>query len=657
MSQEPHASRDAVRPPAGGAFTPAAPRVAPFPPIASYAFVSDREAVALVAPSGAVEWMCLPRPDSPSLFGAILDRAAGSFRLGPPERSVPASRRYVPGTNVLETTWQTDAGWLVVQDALLVGPWPDDERRDERYLRPPSNHRAQHVLLRLIECVNGRSDVELDCQPAYDYGRRDARWSFESEGYGRAVARGHDADPELRLTTDLRLGFEGRAAMAFKTLQEGERAFVAFSWEGTELVPQNVGEALDHMERTLDYWRDWLDRGTFPDHPWTTFLQRSALTLKGLTYAPSGALLAAATTSLPERIGGERNWDYRYSWVRDATFALWSQYTLGFAGEAKAFFNFLRDRAGGGHPLQVMYGIGGETELDESELDHLSGYENSRPVRVGNAAHAQDQHDVWGALLDSVYLHHKAGEFVSHDVWDYLTAQVEAAIEHWEQPDRGIWEVRGEPRHFTSSKIMCWVACDRGSVLAEQMNHPDEAARWREIAGKIRADVLANGVDERGVLTQFYGSSALDASLLLAPLFRFLPADDDRIRATVLAIADELTVGGMVLRYRAEETDDGLTGDEATFTTCSFWLVSALVEIGEIDRAERFLERLLGAASPLGLYAEEIDPATGRHLGNFPQAFTHLALVNAVMHVIRARSESGARPGSLGHAHASPPPE
>jgi alpha,alpha-trehalase len=625
-------------PPAGGAFAPVTPKIAPFPPIAAYGFLSDRESVALVAPSGAVEWMCLPRPDSPSVFAAILDRAAGSFRVGPPERQVPASRRYVPGTNVLETTWQTDAGWLVVQDALLVGPWLQAERRDQRYVRPPTNHRAQHVLLRLVECVNGRADVELDCQPSFDGGRRDAAWSFAGEGYGRAVTSGAPGDPELRLTTDLPLGFEGRAAVAFKTLQEGEHAFVALSWEGTRLVPEDGDAALQHMERTLDYWRDWLDRGSFPDHPWTTYLQRSALTLKALTYAPTGALMAAATTSLPEVIGGERNWDYRFSWVRDATFALWSLYTLGFAGEAKAFFNFLRDRAGGGHPLQIMYGIGGEIELDETVLDHLSGYEDSRPVRVGNAAYAQDQHDVWGALLDSVYLHHKAGEFVSHDVWEYLSAQVEAAVEHWKTPDRGIWEMRGDPRHFTLSKIMCWVACDRGAVLASEMNHPDEAKRWRDVAEEIRADVLEHGVDERGVLTQSYGSSALDASLLLAPLFRFLPSDDPRIRATVLAIADELTVDGMVRRYRPDDVDDGLSGEEATFTTCSFWLVSALVEIGETDRAQGLLERLLGSSSSLGLYAEEIDPTTGRHLGNFPQAFTHLALVNAVLHVIRARA-------------------
>jgi GH15 family glucan-1,4-alpha-glucosidase len=624
-----------VRSPAGGAFTPVGPGTTPFPPIASYGFLSDREVTALVAPGGAVEWMCLPRPDCPSVFTAILDRAAGSFRMGPPDRQVPQARRYVPGTNVLETTWQTDSGWLVIHDALLVGPWPEGERRDERYVRPPSNHRAQHVLLRIAECVNGQVDLDLDCQPVFDYGRRDAVWSFAGEGYGRAVARGAEADPELHLTTDLRLGFEGRAALAFRTMSEGDRAFAALSWDGTDLVPTDVVGALEHMERTLDYWRDWLDRATFPDHPWTSHLQRSALTLKGLTYSPTGALMAGPTTSLPETIGGERNWDYRYSWIRDSTFALWSLYTLGFVNEAKSFFNFIRDRAEDGRPLQVVYGIGGEDQLHERTLDHLSGYEGSRPVRIGNDAYRQKQHDVWGALLDSVYLHHRAGEYVSGDVWRFLSAQVEAAIDNWRDPDRGIWEVRGKPRHFTSSKIMCWVACDRGAILAREMSRPEEE-RWRETAKEIHADVLEHGVDDRGVLTQSYGSPSLDASLLLAPLFRFLPPDDDRIRATVFAIAEELTVDGMVLRYRVEESDDGLTGEEGTFAACSFWLVSALAEIGETERAQSLLEKMLGSSSPLGLFAEEIDPCSGRHLGNFPQGFTHLALINAVMHVIRA---------------------
>jgi GH15 family glucan-1,4-alpha-glucosidase len=315
---------------------------------------------------------------------------------------------------------------------------------------------------------------------------------------------------------------------------------------------------------------------------------------------------------------------------------LWALYTLGIDEEANDFFYFIREAAGAEGPLQVMYGVGGERTLVEEELPHLSGYDGARPVRIGNGAYDQDQHDIWGTILDSVYLHVRSRERVPETLWPMLKRQVEEAIEHWQLPDRGIWEVRGEPQHFTSSKIMCWVALDRGAKLAEQQGETSYADRWADLADEIKADILEHGVDARGVLTQRYGSDELDASLLLAPLLRFLPSDDPRIRATVLAIADELTEGGLVLRYRVETTDDGLTGKEGTFTICSFWLVSALVEIGELDRAKRLCERLLGFASPLELYAEEIDPESGRHLGNFPQAFTHLALINAVVHVIRA---------------------
>ena len=390
---------------------------------------------------------------------------------------------------------------------------------------------------------------------------------------------------------------------------------------------------------TTNYWHEWLAQGEFPDHPWRGYLQRSALTLKGLTYAPTGALVAAATTSLPETPGGERNWDYRYSWIRDSSFMLWGLYTLGFDWEANDFFYFVADVAEGEQPLQVMYGIGGERDLPERTLDHLTGYEGARPVRIGNGAYDQQQHDVWGMVLDSVFLHTKSRDSLPDRVWPTLCRQVEAAIEHWQDPDRGIWEVRGEPKHFVSSKLMCWVACDRGARLALLREDQEKARRWQAKADEISADILARGVDERGVFVQHYDTTALDASVLLVPMVRFLPPEDERVRQTVLAIADELTVDGLVLRYRVEETDDGLSGEEGTFAICSFWLVSALSEIGESARARDLCEKLLSYASPLDLYAEEIDPHSGRHLGNFPQAFTHLALINAVMHVIRSDEE------------------
>ncbi len=620
-----------------------------FPPIAEYAFLSDCEANCLIAPSGRVEWMCLPRPDSPSVFASILDRAAGNFRFGPTGVSVPAGRRYLPGTLVIETTWRTRTGWLIVRDALCIGPWYHEQRRSGTHRRPPTDHEAEHILLRTAKCVVGSVELSLDCHPVFDYGRTAAKWEYSSAGYGEATATGGPNDIPLRLVTDLRVGFEGPGAHATTTLRQGEKAYAALAWPRSQYStgkqfwdehppPPNADEAFQRVERTADFWREWINHGDFPEHPWQSYLQRSALTLKGLTYSPTGALLAAPTTSLPETIGGERNWDYRYTWIRDGTFMLWGLYTLGFDREANDFFYFIADVAAEKNDLQIMYGIGGEPELGEATLDHLSGYEFSAPVRVGNAAYAQKQHDVWGAVLDSVYLHTKSRDYLPEVVWPILKKAVESAIDNWKKPDRGIWEVRGEPQHFTSSKLMCWVACDRGARLAEL--HGDRALgeRWQAVADEIKADITTHGVDERGVFVQHYGTKALDASVLLIPLVRFLPPTDERVRATVLAIADELTVDGMVLRYRTEETDDGLSGEEGTFTICSFWMVSALAEIGELTRARELCEKLLSYASPLQLYAEEIDPRSGRHLGNFPQAFSHLALINAVMHVIRAEA-------------------
>jgi GH15 family glucan-1,4-alpha-glucosidase len=619
----------------------------PFPPIAQYGFLSDRHVQALIAPSGNVEWLCLPRPDSPSVFAAMLDRSAGHFRVGPRDVTVPAGRRYVPGTLVLETTWQTHSGWIIVRDALLIGQWYDDTQRAVDYQRPPDDYEAEHCLLRTIRCVNGHVELVMDCEPAPDYARSGVAWEYLGEGYSAAEARTPDGDLMLRLTSDLRMGFEGRRAYASTTLREGDERFVALSWSAHQPA-KSYQDAADRVWRTQEFWREWLNHGEFPDHPWRIYLQRSALTLKGLTYAPTGALVAAGTTSLPETPGGERNWDYRYSWIRDSAFALWGLYSTGFDSEADAFFEFVADRTDNGQDLQVMYGVGGERELTEHTLDHLSGYEGAKPVRIGNDAWNQRQNDVWGVFLDSVYLHAKSRNRVAERSWSLVVTQVDAAIAHWREPDRGIWEVRGEPKHFTSSKMFCWVALDRGARLARSRGEEALTDKWQAVADEIHADVLAHGVDDRGVFTQYYGGTALDASLLLLPLVRFLPADDDRIRATVLAIADELTVDGLVLRYRVEETEDGLSGEEGTFAICSFWLVSALAEIGEIPRARELCEKLLSFASPLGLYAEEIDPRTGRHLGNFPQAFTHLAQVNALMHLIHAE-QNAARGFSMPH--------
>jgi GH15 family glucan-1,4-alpha-glucosidase len=604
-----------------------------FPPIADYAFLSDCETCALVASGGRVEWLCLPRPDSPSVFGAMLDRSAGVFGLVPEGIDVPSHRRYLPGSMVLETTWQTPTGWLQVYDCLVTHRWHGG-RRHAHYKRAPGDFVAAGTLLRVATCVDGAAEVLLNCLPVFDYGKEVGEWSYTGEGYEAATVRPPGGDLELQLTTSMPLGLTGPRAMARAALREGESAFVALSW-GEDDVPTSPVEATAQMWSTTQVWRQWLKGGTFPDHAWRSYLERSALTLKGLSYAPTGAVLAAATTSLPETPGGERNWDYRFTWVRDSAFMLWGLFTLGFEWEAFEFFAFIM-AAVAGNPLQIMYGIDGERELTEQTLDHLSGYGGARPVRSGNGAFDQKQHDVWGMLVDSIAIHARHGLTQQMPVaaWEVIAGFVDDAAAHWSEPDRGIWEIRGEPKDFTASKVLCWVAMDRGMRLAQARGDTERAERWGNVADEIKAEVCDKGVDERGVFVQHYETDALDASLLLIPLMGFLPSDDDRVRKTVLAIADELTQDGLVLRYKVEHTDDGLEGEEGTFTICSFWLVTALAQIGETDRARALCEKLLSFASPLQLYAEEIDASSGRHLGNFPQAFTHLSLINAVMSVI-----------------------
>jgi GH15 family glucan-1,4-alpha-glucosidase len=612
----------------------------PFPPIADYGFLSDCHTGALVASDGSIEWFCLPYFDSPSVFGAMLDRGAGSWRVGPYGLFVPAGRRYIPGTNIIETTWMTPQGWLRVVDALTIGAWHDNEHGSS-HTRPPTDYDADHLVVRMIECIQGQVQVEIVCEPMLDYGATPARWKIVQSGEeGTCAFDASDDVTAFRVYSDIRLGLEGNRAHGRHTMQEGEKRFCALSWTESLGGPNTVEQAEVCLERTAHFWRNWMADGTYPDHPWRFHLQRSALVLKGLTFMPTGALVAAPTTSLPETPGGERNWDYRYCWMRDATFTLWGLHALGLNWEADDFIEYLADldRNEDGS-LQIMYGIRGQKELVESTLDHLKGYENARPVRVGNGAYKQRQNDVYGAVLDSVYLHSKKRDHIPERLWPVLEEQVECAWRVWREPDQGIWEARGEPQHYVSSKLMCWVALDRGARLAERRGDPDKARTWQERAAEIREDILEKGVDDRGVFRQHYDTDALDASTLLVPLVRFLPAADERVRATVLAIREELTEGGLVLRYRTEATDDGLKGKEGTFLICSFWLVSALSEIGEHREAEHLCERLLSYSSMLGLYGEELEASSGRQLGNYPQAFTHLALINAVTHVIAAQQE------------------
>ena len=606
----------------------------PFPPIEQYAFLSNCHTGALIAPDGAVDWLCVPSFDSPSVFAALLDREAGQFRVGPYGVNHATTRAYVAGTNVLETTYRTPSGWLVVRDALTIGPrGPDDAVTPHR--RPPTDEDADHLLLRTVECLDGNVEVEVLCTPVFDYGRTAARWSLIGED--RHLAEAAVEGQVMRLRTDLAIGIEGNHVRARRMLRSGERAYVVLSWGDDSAMPTDTDTAWERMDVTVSSWRTWLAGARIPDHRWSSQLQRSALTVKGLTYAPTGAAVAALTTSLPETPGGARNWDYRYSWMRDTTFTLQALHWLNLDWEAGEFMQFVADvEANEDGALQIMYGIDGRRDLTESTIDDLSGYEGARPVRVGNGAYDQRQNDVFGAVLDSILLHCRRGQRLPRRLWPIVTAQAECASRVWREPDQGIWEARGEPRHYVSSKIMGWVALDRAASLADLRGDPALAATWRGTAEEIRADILAHGVSGRGVLRQHYDTDALDASTLLAVLFGLLPPGDERLRSTVDAVAEELTEGGFVLRYRTDETDDGLSGREGSFLICSFWLVSSLAVVGEVGRARDLMDRLLRVASPLGLYAEEFEAATGRHWGNFPQAFSHLAMIEAAGRIILA---------------------
>ena len=605
----------------------------PFTPIANYGFLSNCHTGALVAPDGTVDWLCVPRFDAPSVFGALLDRGAGGFRFAPFGINVPSDRIYEPGTNSLVTSWKTSTGWVVVRDALTMGP-----RRGEDtvtpHTRPPSDEDADHALVRTAKCIDGTVEIDLVCEPGFDYGRLPGEWTL-SEDRHRADATG--AEQALRLQTDMLLGIEEGRARARHVLRAGETVYCALAWSEEARVPTTVEEAAEQLEATTRFWRDWLARAAIPDHELGPLIQRSALTIKGLTYMPTGATIAALTTSLPETPAGERNWDYRYTWIRDSTFLLRALHYLLLDWEADEFMQFIADldrNDDGG--LQIMYGIDGRRDLTESVREDLSGYAGARPVRIGNGAFDQRQNDVYGAALDSVLLHSVRSRRIPRRLWPLVQAQAECAKAVWRQPDQGIWEARGKPQHYVSSKLMCWVALDRAAELANIRGEAALAESWTQTGSEIKSDILEHGVDKRGVLRQHYETDALDASTLLAAIFGFLPGDDPTLRATVLAVADELSENGFVQRYRTDQTDDGLSGKEGSFVICSFWLVSALAIVGQTRRARELMERLVKAASPLGLYAEEFDVETGRHLGNFPQAFSHLALVEAAARLIVA---------------------
>ncbi|ACY15164.1 glycoside hydrolase family 15 protein [Haliangium ochraceum] len=600
-------------------------------PIENYGVIGDLHTVALVGVNGSIDWFCFPHFDSPSVFGAILDEnKAGSFRIAP-VHEVKEKQLYWPDTNVLITRFLSPDGVGEVVDFMPVGLGGDGEGR--------------HQLIRRVRVVRGTVKFRMVCRPAFDYARASHEVAISDTG---AVFTA----PELTLglRTRVPLKRDGSAVVAEFTLREGESAaFVLGSVESMSDCAALVseGEAERLQGKTIDYWHHWLGQCTYHGR-WREIVHRSALVLKLLTFHPTGAIVAAPTTSLPEWIGGSRNWDYRYTWMRDAAFTLYALMRIGFTDEAASFMQWLEKRAQETSPdsdLQIMYGIDGRHKLEEFTLDHLEGYRGSGPVRIGNGAYDQLQLDITGELLDSVYLYNKYGSPISYELWGQLRRIINWVVDNWQRKDEGIWEVRGGRQHFVASKLMCWVALDRGLRLADKRSFPAERLRWLEARDQVYEEIMTRGWDaERRAFRQHYDSDALDAANLLMPLVFFLSPSDPRNLDNLRATMRPPEKGGLlshslVYRYNIDTEVDGLEGSEGSFNICTFWLVEALTRAGRTDRAlldqaRVMFEGMLGHANHLGLYAEEIGPS-GEALGNFPQAFTHLALISAAFNLDR----------------------
>jgi GH15 family glucan-1,4-alpha-glucosidase len=582
-------------------------------PIEDHGVIGDLHTAALVGIDGTIDWLCLPRFDAPSVFASILDdEKGGHFRLRP-LNYVRSQQLYLPDTNVLLTRFLSSEGVAEVLDFMPI----------------EAGLKERHDLVRSIRVVRGSMRFEVDCRPAFDYARRRHTISLGKTGAVFACA-----GTRLGLATRVPLR-EGpyRNALAQFALEEGEDAAFVLQQlkegEGPEEVLSNA-PFQDRLQGTLDYWRRWISGSTYRGR-WREMVNRSALALKLMVYDPTGALVAAPTMGLPETIGGERNWDYRYTWLRDAAFTLYSLIRVGFNEEAHNFMGWLLDvcRNSDGK-LQPLYGIDGRTEIHEEELPHLSGYRNSRPVRLGNGAYNQLQLDLYGAVLDAAYLHNKHAAPLDYDVWNNLRPTLDWLSENWRQPDEGIWEVRGGRRPFVSSKVLSWVALDRAVRMARQRGLPAPEDHWIKQRNAIYEEVMKKGWNpKRESFVQYYGGEALDASLLLMPLVKFVGPTDPRWLATLNGIQDELSHDTLVYRYKvAEAADDGFSSEEGSFNTCSFWLVECLTRAGRLEEARLALEKMFSYANHLGLFTEEIGPS-GEALGNFPQALTHLALISA----------------------------
>lgn len=592
--------------------------------IEDHGLIGDLRTAALVGTDGTIDWFCAPRFDSPSVFGSILDRDnGGSWQIAPISGHSRTQQFYYPDSAVLATRFLTDSGVAEVHDFMPVIQSGDPDHRQR--------------LVRRVTAVRGTTTVRMRLDARPDYGR--AECSAESAEHG-VIVSGDGIRLGLSASTDLTL--EGSVVTADVELQEGDVALFILEVldDGAELPDADVADTAALFDATTTFWRRWLAQSTYRGR-WRETVNRSAITLKLLTHEPSGAIVAAPTTSLPEVIGGDRNWDYRYVWMRDAAFSLYALLRLGFTEEAKAFIVWLSQRLGedqdhGLGPLRVMYDIDGRPTPDEVELDHLSGYRGSGPVRIGNAAVEQLQLDIYGELIDSVYLFNKYGDGLSSDAWSDVTRVVDWVCENWDQPDAGMWEIRGDMRRHTTSRLMCWVAIERTIRMARQRGLPGDISAWAAVRDEIYERIMTESWNEElRAFTQVEGGEALDAGVLLMPMVKFMSSADPKFRSTLEAIEDRLVVDSLVFRYDPSASPDGLEGEEGTFSLCSFWYVEALTRAGRLEDARLALEKMFTYSNHVGLYAEEVG-ATGDQLGNFPQAFTHLALISAAINLDRA---------------------
>jgi alpha,alpha-trehalase len=603
--------------------------------IANYALLADCNSAALVDRDGSIDWLCLPRYDSAAVFARLLDRDAGHWAIRPASATYESERRYVPGTLVLETVFTTDSGRVRLRDAMAFAA---GQRHHDLGFDAP------HELLRSVEGIAGEVELIMELAPRPEYGLVRPLFRAE-EGGGRTFGGPNRIAVGAGVATEI----EDATMRASFSVGEGERLGFALKWAPVEhraaveaTAPDEVAGRIDD---TIEGWRSWEVEHDIYEGPHKELVRFSSRVLKGLTYRPTGAIVAAPTTSLPETAGGERNWDYRYAWIRDSSLTLEALYIGACTDEVEEFVSFMTSSAGGRaaeESLQIMYGIGGEHDLSERELPHLGGWRESRPVRVGNGAWDQTQLDVYGELLNSIFLYREYLGELHHEIQAFVADLANTAARRWRETDAGMWEMRGEPRHHLSSKVLCWTALDRAVQLAPQLGEHADVENWVRVRDEIRAAVLERGWSEqRQAFAQSFDSDDLDAAQLLMPILGFLEADDPRMRSTIEAIAADLTEDGLVLRYRNDEglNADGLSGEEGTFVICSFWLVSCLAKAGEVERAETLFDQLVGYANDLGLLAEEIDTANGEQLGNFPQAFSHIGLITAAYEIDKARGE------------------